>query len=200
MKRERTGLRVFALTGAVVATVLVLAACTTSATQQKPASPPAPPNNNGFQVAPDFQITVYQGEGFQPGQKVKLSDLLAQGKPVVLNMFAGRCPPCRLEMPDLQAANEEFKDDVLLFGLDVGPFTGLGSREDGRALLRELNVTYSTGTTFDGSIIRSYRVRGMPTTIFITPQGQIVQTWTGLLTKAKLIELVGNLRVASRTS
>jgi len=65
-------------------------------------------------------------------------------------------------------------------------------------LLRELNVTYATGTTFDGSIIRSYRVRGMPTTVFITPQGQIVQTWAGLLTEAKLAELVGNLLAASR--
>lgn len=194
MKRERRGFRFFALTGAVIAIVLTLAACTTSATQQ----PVSSQNSNGFQEAPDFQITVYQAEGFQSGQKVRLSDLLAQGKPVVLNMFAGGCPPCRLEMPDLQAANEAFKDDVLLFGLDVGPFTGLGSREDGRALLRELNVTYATGTTFDGSIIRSYRVRGMPTTVFITPQGQIVQTWAGLLTKAKLTELVGNLLAASR--
>jgi len=198
LKRERVGFRFFALSGAAIAIVLTLAACTTSATQQQPASPPAPSNNNGFQVAPDFQITVYQAAGFQPGQNVNLADLLAEGKPVVLNMFAGRCPPCRLEMPDLQAANEEFKDDVLLFGLDVGPFTGLGSREDGRALLDELHVTYATGTTFDGSIIRSYHVRGMPTTVFITPQGQIVQTWTGLLTKAKLTELVGNLLAASR--
>jgi len=148
-------------------------------------------------LARDFQITAYQGEDVLGGQEIKFSDLLAQGNPVVLNMWAGLCPPCRAEMPDLQEVYEEHKDRVLLFGLDIGPFVGLGSREDGQALLEELNITYPAGTTFDADAVRDYQVLGMPTTYFIKPNGEIINQWTGLLTKDKTIELVEELLAAS---
>lgn len=174
----------------------ILAACTTAGSAGTTAKPAAS-SRNGNSPAPDFVITVYQGAGLREGQEIKFSDLLSTGKPVVLNLWAGLCPPCRLEMPDLQAVSDQFGDDIILFGVDVGPFTALGSRDDGRALIRELGVTYPVGTTFDSSVVRAYRVRGMPTTFFITPQGEIVNTWTGLLTRDKLAELVGELLAAS---
>jgi thiol-disulfide isomerase/thioredoxin len=146
---------------------------------------------------PDFRISVYQGEDVLGGEEVKLSELLAQGKPVVLNMWAGLCPPCRVEMPDLQEVSEEYGDRVLLFGLDVGPFVGLGSREDGRALLEELKVTYPNGTTLDGEVVARYRVIGMPTTYFIKPNGEVVRQATGLMTKEKMTELVEELLAKS---
>jgi len=131
------------------------------------------------------------------GQEVAFSELLAQGKPVILNFWAGLCPPCRLEMPDFQKTYEEYGDQVLLVGVDIGAFTGLGNQEDGLALLRELNITYPAGTTANAEVVRAYQVVGMPTTIFITPQGEIVQKWTGLLTKDKLDELIAQLLEAS---
>jgi thiol-disulfide isomerase/thioredoxin len=145
----------------------------------------------------DFQITMYQGTGFQDGDEVMFSELLAEGKPVVLNFWAGLCPPCRLEMPDLQAVSDEYQNSILLFGLDVGPFTALGTREDGRALLDELEITYPAGTTFDGNVVREYEVRGMPTTYFILSDGQVFETWTGLLTRDKLTEIVEEMLVAA---
>lgn len=143
--------------------------------------------------APDFQITTYQGEEEIGGQEVKLSDLLAQGRPVVLNLWAGLCPPCRAEMPELQEVYEEYRGRILLFGLDVGPFTGLGSREDGRALLKELGITYPNGITFDGDVVTDYRVLGMPTTFFINPDGETFTQWAGLLNKSKMVEWVEDL-------
>ena len=103
-------------------------------------------------------------------------------------------------MPDLQAVSDEYQDRVLLFGLDVGPFIGLGSNEDGRALLQELSITYPAGTTLNPDVVREYKVLGMPTTYFITPEGEIYETWTGLLTEGKLTELVEGLLTASATS
>ena len=68
-----------------------------------------------------------------------------------------------------------------------------------RALLQELGVTYPNGTIFEAEVITmtNYRVIGMPTTHFITPEGEIVETWTGLLTLGKMTELVEELLVAS---
>jgi len=103
-------------------------------------------------------------------------------------------------MPDLQAVSEKFQSEVLLFGLDVGPFTGLGSNEDGRALLEELSITYPSGTTFNQDVMRDYKILGMPTTYFITPNGAVYKVWTGLLTADKLTELVEGLLAASTNS
>lgn len=147
----------------------------------------------------DFPVTIYQGEGLSEGDEIMFSELLADGKPVVLNFWAGLCPPCRVEMPDLQAVSDAYQGDVLLFGLDVGPFVGLGSNEDGRNLLNELAITYPAGTTADPNVVREYGILGMPTTYFITPDGEIYETWTGLLTEEKLSELVEDLLAASNS-
>ena len=101
----------------------------------------------------DFQITVYSGQEVLGGEELAFSSIFTHGKPVVLNFWAGLCPPCRAEMPDLQSVYGEYQDRVLLLGLDIGPFVGLGSRDDGRALVQELNITYPTGTTLEGQAV-----------------------------------------------
>jgi thiol-disulfide isomerase/thioredoxin len=164
-----------------------------------PAMPIVPESQKGF-LAPDFEITVYQGADVLGGEKVRFSDLLAQGQPVVLNFWAGLCPPCRAEMPDLQEVYDEYQGRMLLFGLDVGPFVGLGSREDGQALLEELKVTYPAGTSFDPNVVREYQILGMPTTLFIKPNGEVIRNWAGLLNKQKMEELMEELLAASTHS
>lgn len=196
---------------AIVITV-VLTACGSAVESSGDASQPAGAASQSAGAAPadaartesqlpaDFQIAVYQGEEIVGGQEVQFSELLGQGKPVVLNLWAGLCPPCRLEMSDFQEVSDEFGDEVVLFGLDVGPFTNLGSREDGQSLVQELGVTYPVGTTDEADVVRAYGLIGMPTTYFITPEGEIVQQWTGLLTSEKLSELVEELLEASAGS
>ncbi|MGH2359785.1 MAG: peroxiredoxin family protein, partial [bacterium] len=44
-------------------------------------------------IAPDFEISMYQGQDEVGGEKLRLSQVLTKGKPVVLNFFAGLCPP-----------------------------------------------------------------------------------------------------------
>ncbi len=190
--------RLFTLASLAVITMITLAAC--SASPQSDTANTTSRTGASLQPAPDFQISVYQGEQMLGGKEVKFSQLFGKGKPVVLNFYAGLCPPCRLEMPDLQSAYKQYQDKILLFGLDVGPFVGLGSRDDGRALLRELAITYPAGTTFDSGVVRAYQVLGMPTTYFISPKGEVVQKWTGLLTRAKFTELVEALLAASAQS
>jgi cytochrome c biogenesis protein CcmG/thiol:disulfide interchange protein DsbE len=148
-------------------------------------------------TAPDFTIAVYRGAEVLGGSEVRFSSVLRQGKPVVLNFWAGLCPPCRAEMPDLQRVAEEFQGRVLVLGLDVGPFVGLGSREDGQALLAQLGITYPTGTTFEPAVVREYQLAGMPTTVFITPKGVITRQWTGIMTREQMIARIEELLAAS---
>ena len=152
------------------------------------------------QLPADFPVMLYQGEEVLGGTEINFSETLSHGKPVVLNLWAGLCPPCRLEMPDFEAVHGEFGEEVILFGLDVGPFTNLGSSAEGQALIQELGVTYPAGTTTDAQAVRAYGLIGMPTTYFIKPNGEIHQQWTGLLTEDKLAELIEELIEVSGAS
>ena len=111
----------------------------------------------------------------------------------MLNFWAGLCPPCRAEMPYLQRFYDDFQDQVYLIGIDIGTFTGLGSRDDGRALLEELKITYPAGATEDNSVVGNYEVLGMPTTVFIDSQGRIHEKWTGILNRDNLVRITKDM-------
>jgi thiol-disulfide isomerase/thioredoxin len=202
LKRKRAS----KLIGIAAVAVFALAACTapgspaasSTASEGQSSSAAVSSSSSGEVDLPlDFPISVYQGQDVLGGEEVDFSGVVGQGKPVVLNFWAGLCPPCRLEMPDLQEVHEEFGDQIVLVGVDVGTFTGLGNEQEGRALLQEVGVTYPAGTTANAEVMRAYEVIGMPTTLFITPDGEIVERWTGLLTKDKMEELVQELIDAS---
>ena len=131
-------------------------------------------------LAPNFSITMFQGQDVVGGQDINFHDLVGQ-RPIVLNFWAGLCPPCRAEMPDLQEFYEKFQDRALMLGIDLGQFTGLGSPEEGQELLDDLGVSYPAGYTNAGGVVQDYEVLGMPTTVFIDAQGEIFSKWTGAL-------------------
>ena len=135
------------------------------------------PGLGGPSQAADFDITLYQGVGDLGSKELSLSRL--DSKPVVLNFWAGLCPPCRAEMPELQRFHDEYDDRVTLIGIDIGPFTNLGSHRDAEDLLGELGITYPAGFTNDGGVTHKYAVAGMPTTVFIQPGGEIFEKRTG---------------------
>lgn len=147
--------------------------------------------------APDFAFETYQGADLVGGETVQFSQIIAAGKPVVLNFWAAQCPPCRVEMPEFDHAWQAARDRVLLVGLDVGPLINLGTRAEGEALAQELGVTYPVGTTSDATVMQRYQVLGMPSTLFITTQSQIVRQWTGSLDEAALNDLIDELLQAS---
>ena len=142
---------------------------------------------------PDITLEAYQGADVIGGEQVLLSDVVAQGKPVVLNFYAALCPPCRAEMPDFERVYQARRDEFTLVGLDIGPQQFLGSREEGQALLDELDITYPAGTTFEDDIVREFRVVAMPTTIFIRPDGSVERTWSGLLSEDKINEFIDEI-------
>ncbi len=138
------------------------------------------------EAAADFKFTLFQGES-QLGA-TEGSIYQQRNKPLVLNFWAGLCPPCRAEMPDFQDFYDEYSDRVALIGIDIGQFTGLGSPQDAKGLLEELDIDYPAGYTDDGSVVQKYRVLGVPTTVFIDAEGNIFKTWGGALNAQVLRE------------
>jgi thiol-disulfide isomerase/thioredoxin len=144
------------------------------------------PKGSQGAAAGDFRIVAYQGEAVLGGKESTFSKVFEQGKPVVLNFWAGDCPSCSVEMPGFQRVSSEFADKVIFVGLDVGPFTGLGTHDDAVRLARQLGIRYPLAYAVDASSLELYKVQGMPTTLFLNATGHVVERVTGTLTEAQL--------------
>jgi len=149
----------------------------------------------------DFEFSMYQGRDVLPISELNYSQLFPAEKPVVLSFWAGLCPICRVDMPHFQAVYDQFKDDFIFLGLDIGPFVGLGSHQDARNLLRELNITYPAGYAHNSRPMRKFGITGTPTTVFLTPDGQVFRKWVGFMSQGQMTSIIEDLlRVSSASS
>ncbi len=149
----------------------------------------------------DFEFSMYQGGDVLPVSEFKYSQIFPAEKPVVLSFWAGLCPVCRVDMPHFQAVYDQFQDDFIFLGLDIGPFVGLGSHRDARNLLRELNITYPAGYVHNSRSMRKFGVTGTPTTVFLTPDGKVFKKWVGFLDQRQMTNIIEDLlRVSSASS
>ena len=147
----------------------------------------------GAGAASNFDFRVYQGEEALGGSNVKFSSLLGRGQPVVLNFWGGDCPPCRAEMPALQRVYDAHKDEMLLVGLDVGRFLGLGTQREALALLEELDITYPAGTPPNAAPLNNYAINGLPATVFFGRDGAVARIWSGAIREDQMEPIVGAL-------
>lgn len=149
------------------------------------------PTSNGTTSAPgDFNIVAYQGDAALGGKQVAFKKVFDQGKPVVLNFWAGLCPPCRAEMPGFQRVYASVQDKVLFVGIDIGPFINLGSHDDAVKLYKELGIHYPLAYAVDANPLQVYGIQGMPTTVFFNAKGQVVDERTGILTEDQLRSII----------
>ena len=170
-QKKRSTLRYAAITGVVVAEVAVLLVFALRDS-----------------LPDDFEFTLYQGQDVLGANQLSFSELFLSTRPVVLNFWAGDCPPCRAEMPDLEAAFQRHKGDGVRF-LGITNM-GLDTAQDARDFIAEIGVTYSVGADTDASIMRAYGVSGFPSTVFLDAEQNLVRKWTGLLNGEKLEELI----------
>ena len=103
-------------------------------------------------------------------------------RPLVLNFFASWCTPCITEMPALESVHQQ-RPDIAFVGLAVND-TPTRARE----IVADTGGTYATGVDPDSAISNAYEILGMPTTLFIAPDGEVVYQHTGGLTFDQLIE------------
>jgi thiol-disulfide isomerase/thioredoxin len=115
------------------------------------------------------------------GQPVALESF--RGKPVVMNLWATWCPPCRREMPVLLQAQRQRADVQFVF---VNHRETAG-RVAGYLAQHELplrNVLLDA----EGSAARELGQRGLPTTLFFDARGRLVSTRVGELSHATLAQ------------
>ncbi|WP_442587905.1 redoxin domain-containing protein [Pedobacter sp. AW31-3R] len=125
----------------------------------------------------------------QEGNTVKLSQQL--GKYLLLTFWAGWCPDCRKENPDLVKTYQKYHDQGFnIFGvsLDKSKTTWLNA-------IKNDNLTWkhvSDLAYWDSSAAKLYGIRWIPSNFLISPDGVIVaQNLQGEALEAKLEELLG---------
>jgi peroxiredoxin len=109
------------------------------------------------------------------GDTLALSSL--RGSPVLLNLWATWCAPCRDEMPGLQTLHERYHAR----GLDVvGASTDARGAEDAvRAFISEFGITFTILHDADETANRLFRTNGLPETFLIDADGNIAHRWIG---------------------
>jgi thiol-disulfide isomerase/thioredoxin len=117
---------------------------------------------------------------------VRLLDF--QGKPVVLNFFGSWCPPCLREMPDFQAVAERYEGRVSFVGV-----TFSDTRPQAEAVLRRTGVTYPAAFDPENKVALAYGLTGMPTTVFISPRGKLLERAQGELNERQLTQILERL-------
>ena len=135
-----------------------------------------------------------------PVQLVRIEDArvlslteAARGRPVVVNLWASWCGPCRVEMPMLAAAQQREPTVAFLFvNQGESPATVQSFLQKQSFTLRE--VMLDSGSSL-GQAIAS---RGLPITLFFDAKGRQVDAHFGILNPAALESRLRQLQTASR--
>jgi len=114
---------------------------------------------------------------------------IAAGKPVVINLWATWCPPCRREMPLLAAAQKQ-ESRVRFIFVDQGESAEAARRYLAAAGLNITNVLLDIG----GGIPHEVGSEGLPTTLFYDANGRLVDSHVGALSAASLASRLNELR------
>ncbi len=116
------------------------------------------------------------------GKQLDLSTF--RGQVVLVNFWGTWCEPCRREMPALQSAYTQLRDQgftVIGVNLTNDEMTNGTPTETIRAFIEQYGVTYPTALDIEGKVSNDYRVFPLPTSFFIDAQGRIRYVHVGEL-------------------
>lgn len=114
---------------------------------------------------------------------------LAAGKPMVVNLWASWCPPCRREMPVLATAQKHQKGKRFVF-VNQGEDAATARNYLTAARLDLSNVLLDSAAGFG----REVGSMALPTTLFYDANGRLVDTHLGELSTASLASKLNQLR------
>ncbi len=129
-------------------------------------------------VAPDVQLTDL---GNQP---VALSNF--HGQVILYNAWATWCPPCKQEMPTLQAYYEAHKEQ----GFVIVAIADGQTLEEIGTFAQDYGLTFPVWPDPQYKATTAFRTNSLPTSFVIDRDGIVRLTWTGAISQAMLEEYV----------
>ena len=105
----------------------------------------------------------------------------ARGRPVVVNVWASWCPPCRAEAPLLARAARAYKGRVVFVGVVSRDSPGAASK-----FIHHYALDYPNVIDRDNTIAPFLGVRGLPTTLVFGPDGRLRASISGGVSDQRL--------------
>lgn len=128
--------------------------------------------------APELNLTTLNGE------PAALSDYL--GRVVLVNLWATWCPPCREEMPTLQAFYEKYQSDgFVLIAIDQGETSELVV-----PFVKEFGLTFPVWLDIDSEAGIAFQTMNLPSSYVIDRNGRVRLMWIGGISKRNLEKYV----------
>ncbi len=126
-------------------------------------------------VAPDFSVRTFDGGSFTLARH-----LAEDGRPVLLNLWASWCFPCRTEMPEIDAFAAAHPEVAVI---------GVAVQDDPVAaeeFTEEIGVSYIIGFDEKDEVNDGYLPLGLPATFLIAPDGTIAKRVFGVVSEESL--------------
>ncbi|MCL4561399.1 MAG: TlpA family protein disulfide reductase [Chloroflexi bacterium] len=146
---------------------------------QNTAAPSTTPDVNQWNgvPAPQFTLTTLDGK------QISLADL--KGKAVFINFWATWCPPCKVEMPEIQAAYTLHQNDGLVV-LGVND-TLRDALPDVKTFVADEQLTFPILLDEKGEVgDKLYPATGLPTSVFIARDGTIRNIHIGAMDSSQI--------------
>ena len=121
------------------------------------------------------------------GSKINLDRY--QGKWLVVNYWATWCPPCIVEMPELQSFHDENVDNnAMVVGINAEHI----SQQRLQTFLDDYFITYPNFVSGPTQQSELGLIPGLPTTFLVTPEGKIVARQVGPVTREMIEQFIQN--------
>jgi thiol-disulfide isomerase/thioredoxin len=121
------------------------------------------------------------------GSKTNLQQY--QGKWLVVNYWATWCPPCIVEMPELQSFHDEHSDTTAMV---IGVNAELISQQRLQTFLEDYFITYPIFVSKPVQQSELGLIPGLPTTFLVNPDGKVVARQVGPVTREMIEQFIQN--------
>lgn len=136
-------------------------------------------------LAPDFGAVTLEGDSLDLGE--------LQGEAVLVNIWATWCPPCREEMPGLDALHERFIEDG--FRIVAVSIDSHRAARDVREFVEAYGLGFTVLLDPHQRVTRAFRSVGVPESILLDREGRVTRRWVGAIDPLSE-EVVASVRAA----